>query len=113
MRALGFNTQQLGPDGETARALAQQWNAQWDVARRGHKASDELIVAAGWKPEQADEVRAYEILRNMEALAERFEKTAAAAYLAKGMRGIARDLDRAAKLAAANATHRDVLHVAS
>lgn len=113
MRAHGFKSRTLGPDCCNAREIAEQLNRQWDVARRGHKASDETIVAAGYAPTQTDEVRAYETLRSMDALAERFATSNAAKYLAKGMRSIARKLDRAAQSARANSISRDILHVTS
>jgi hypothetical protein len=113
MRELGFKTQQLGPDGDRAWAQAEVWNTRWDAARRGHKASDEAILAAGWAPDEVDDGRAYVTLMQIEAIAERFKNSAAAAQVVKGMRKIATDLDRAAKLAAANAVPRDVLRVAS
>jgi hypothetical protein len=113
MRARGFKTKQLGPDGDLARAKAEALSAEWDVVRRGHKASDETIVAAGFRLDDAEGLRAEVTLEQIEALARRFEYSAAASYLVKGLREIARGLDRAAKLAAADAVPRDILRVAS
>ena len=97
MRALGFYSVPCGPDGPEAHAIAQQWNAKWEVAREGHAASDAAITAAGFALEQADEARAHAILGHMEAWAEPFINSSAAAYLAKGMRRLARDLEQAAQ----------------
>ena len=113
MRARGFCSKTFGPDCEKAREIAEQLNRQWDVARRGHKASDEAILAAGYAPTKTDEVRADETLRSMDALAEHFATSSAAKYLAKGMRGIARKLDQAAQSARANSISRDFLDVTS
>jgi hypothetical protein len=113
MRAVGLRSCTLGPDCDRGRAQAEKWNAEWDVRRKGHKASDATILAAGWRPDEVEHVRAGEALEQIQDLAYRFENSAVAAYVVKALRKIARDLDQHAKLAAANKTPRDFLHVAS
>jgi hypothetical protein len=113
MRALGYKTEQLGPDGIAARARAEHVNAQWDVTRKGHKASDEAIFAAGYAGNQVDRARAEAVLDNIFVWTVPLANSPAAAYLAKGMRRMAGELERHAKSAATNATRRDFLRVAS
>jgi hypothetical protein len=113
MRAFGFITEQLGPDGDKAQARAEQINAQWDITRKGHKASDAAIIAAGYAGEQVDQARVEAILVNIWSWTSPLANSPKATYLAKEMRAMARLLERAAMSAAANGVPRDVLHVAS
>jgi hypothetical protein len=113
MKALNFRAVALGPDGDSARARAERCNAHWDVVRKGHKASDEAIIAAGYAGNQVDRARAEAILDNIFAWVEPLANSPAATFLAKEMRVIARKLDQTAKSAAADVVTRDVLHVAS
>jgi hypothetical protein len=111
MRALGFKPVALGPDGDAARA--ERLNAQRDVTRKGHKASDQAIIAAGYAGEQIDKSRAEAIFDNIFAWTRSLANSPAALHLAKEMRHIARMIERRAKSAAANTTPRAFLHVGS
>jgi hypothetical protein len=51
MRARGYRSVACGIDGPEARAFAEEWNTTWDIMRRGAKASDTDIAAAGFAPE--------------------------------------------------------------
>jgi hypothetical protein len=94
MRARGCQSVACGVDGLEARALAEEWNTAWDIMRRGAKASDTAIAAAGFAPEEFEAVRADAALNDVWTRVQCFARSSAAAHLAKGLRRFARAIER-------------------
>jgi hypothetical protein len=94
MRVRGCPSVPCGVDGPEARAIAEEWNAGWDIMRRGAKASDTTIAAAGFAPEEFEEVRADAALNDVWTRVQCFARSSAAAHLAKGLRRFARAIER-------------------
>src|SRR5215467_7547685 len=107
MKAAGFVSRALGPDCDEARAFAEGLDRQWQTLRQGLAASNETIESAGFSPNRVDVIKAWGALEQMRALVDRVEHASTAVYVAKQMRRIARDLERAAKEAVqrANQSH--------
>jgi hypothetical protein len=95
MRALGYRSVACGTDGTDARAIAEDWNALWDIVRHGAAASDTTIAAAGFAPEEFEEVRADAALSDVWARVQSFAGSSAAAHFAKGLRRFARAIEQA------------------
>jgi hypothetical protein len=101
MRARGYQSVACGLDGPEARAVAEGWNATWDILRRGAAASDAAIAAAGFPPEAFEEVRAEAALNDVWARVQCFASSSAAGYFAKGLRRFAREIEQEARAEAA------------
>lgn len=59
MKAAGFQSVPLGPDGPEAFALAEKWNRRWDDTRKGVAPSPALTSAHNLSPERAEELTVY------------------------------------------------------
>jgi hypothetical protein len=101
MRARGCPSVACGVDGPEARAVAEEWNATWDILRRGAAASDTAIAAAGFPPEEFEGVRVEAALHDVWARVQCFAGSNAAAHFAKGLRRIAREIEQEARAEAA------------
>jgi hypothetical protein len=113
MRAAGYRVAACGADGPDARANAERFNAYWDIWRKGNAVSDVAAAAVGLPHEKIEKVKADGTLTDLRARVQYFAGSSAARYLAKELRQIAGEIEQAARLRAAEQSHRDFLLVAS
>ncbi|BBF92223.1 hypothetical protein [Blastochloris tepida] len=59
MKAAGFHSVPLGPDGPEAFRIAEEWNRRWDAARRGETPSPAMVAADNLSPETSEELTVY------------------------------------------------------
>jgi hypothetical protein len=59
MRELGFRSIACGPDGPDAWAIARQWQARWEAARKGRTPCPAMLSAENLSPDQAEELTIY------------------------------------------------------
>jgi hypothetical protein len=59
MKAHGFQSVPLGPDGPEAFRLAEEWNRRWDATRTGQQPSPALADAANLSPDRAEALTVY------------------------------------------------------
>jgi hypothetical protein len=59
MRALGFYSVPCGKDGPDAWAIAEQWNARWQMVKRGEAPSPAKSASDNLSPEQSEELSIY------------------------------------------------------
>jgi hypothetical protein len=59
MKAAGFESKPLGPDGPEAVMQAEQWNKRWDDSRTGQRPSPALASASNLAPDEAENLTVY------------------------------------------------------